>query len=38
VLLSIVLLGERLTWQSALGSLAIAGSIVLVNWLKRSRP
>jgi drug/metabolite transporter (DMT)-like permease len=37
VLLGITLLGEQLTWQSVVGSLAIAGSIVLVNWLKRSR-
>jgi len=35
VLLGMALLGEQLTWQSVFGSLAIAGSIVLVNWLKR---
>lgn len=35
VMLGITLLGERLTWQSGLGALAIAGSIVLVNWLRR---
>jgi drug/metabolite transporter (DMT)-like permease len=37
VLLGFALLGEQLTWQSVFGSLAIAGSIILVNWLKRSR-
>jgi len=36
VLLSVTLLREQLTWQSVLGSVAIAASIVLVNWLKRS--
>jgi drug/metabolite transporter (DMT)-like permease len=36
VLLGVTLLHEQLTWQSVLGSLTIAGSIVLVNWLKRS--
>lgn len=35
VLLGFTLLGEQLTWQMLLGSAAIAGSIVLVNWLKR---
>ncbi|HLX55511.1 MAG TPA: EamA family transporter [Ktedonobacteraceae bacterium] len=38
VLLGVTLLREQLTWQSVLGSLAIAASIVLVNWIKRSRP
>ena len=37
VLLSVTLLREQLTWQSVLGSVAIAASIVLVNWLKRTR-
>jgi drug/metabolite transporter (DMT)-like permease len=37
VLLGVTLLGERLTWQMVLGTLAIAGSVVLVNWLKRER-
>jgi drug/metabolite transporter (DMT)-like permease len=37
VVLGITLLGEQLTWQIALGALAIAGSIVLVNWLKHAR-
>src|SRR5579859_5541940 len=36
VLLGVTLLHEQLTWQAVLGALAIAGSIVLVNWLKRS--
>jgi drug/metabolite transporter (DMT)-like permease len=38
VLLGVTLLNERLTWQMVLGSLAIAGSIVLVNWLRRTKP
>ena len=37
VLLGVTLLGERLTWQMVLGTLAIAGSVVLVNWLKREK-
>jgi drug/metabolite transporter (DMT)-like permease len=37
VLLGVILLGEQLTWQMLLGSVAIAGSIVLVNWLKRTK-
>ncbi len=37
VLLGVTLLGEQLTWQSVLGSLTIAGSIVLVSWLRRSK-
>lgn len=37
VLLGVTLLGEQLTWQMLLGSAAIAGSIVLVNWLKRTK-
>lgn len=37
VLLGVTLLREQLTWQAALGALAIAASIVLVNRLKRSR-
>ncbi len=36
VLLGVTLLHEQLTWQAVLGALAIAGSIVLVNWLRRS--
>lgn len=36
VLLGVTLLHELLTWQAVLGALAIAGSIVLVNWLRRS--
>jgi drug/metabolite transporter (DMT)-like permease len=36
VLLGFTLLQEQLTWQAVLGALAIAASIVLVNWLKRS--
>ena len=35
VLLGVTLLREQLTWQMLLGSAAIAGSIMLVNWLKR---
>lgn len=38
VLLGVTLLHEQLTWQAVLGALAIAGSIVLVNRLKRSGP
>jgi drug/metabolite transporter (DMT)-like permease len=37
VLLGVTLLHEQLTWQSVIGSLAIAGSIVLVDRFKRSR-
>jgi drug/metabolite transporter (DMT)-like permease len=37
VLLGVTLLGEQLTWQMGLGTLAIAGSIALVNWLKHNR-
>jgi drug/metabolite transporter (DMT)-like permease len=37
VLLGVTLLGERLTWQMILGTLAIAGSVLLVNWLKREQ-
>src|SRR5690348_3934017 len=37
VLLGATLLHEELTWQAVLGALAIAGSIALVNWIKRSR-
>lgn len=34
VTLSIILLGEQLSWQIVLGTFSIACSIVLVTWLK----
>lgn len=37
VLLGVVVLGEQLTWQIGLGAGIIAGSIVMVNWLKREK-
>lgn len=37
VLLGVTLLGEQFTWQMVLGALAIAGSVLLVNWLKREQ-
>jgi drug/metabolite transporter (DMT)-like permease len=35
VMLSIVLLGEQLSWQIILGTFSIACSVILVTWLKR---
>ena len=35
VLLSITLLGERLNWQTIVGTVAIGGSVAMVNLLKK---
>ena len=35
VLLSVTLLGERLNWQTIIGTVAIGGSVAMVNLIRK---